>query len=217
MSLYEQQGSRSAALHQYHECVRLLRQDLDIEPETETTHLYLTICEGRQKAITKWQMDAEMAAETAAEVAAYTAHTATLANTVSPPLVEQSAEPVSLNEQFHHLLCQLEIGTGERTQQQALTTFKADAHQIWAAWEWAAREKQVELVGRACFRLALFHDYLGWDEVGERMFHTAVQAIHQKAQPKSDRLVVGQLMSHQAQFAITRRHFGTARHLIQEG
>ncbi|MCL4263680.1 MAG: tetratricopeptide repeat protein [Anaerolineae bacterium] len=201
MRLYEQQGSRSAALHQYHECVRLLRQELDIEPETETTQLYLTIREGRQNAITKWQTDAEMVARV---------------YTTSPPLPEQSPKPAPTDEQFHHLLYQLEIGTGEKTQQQALTAFKTDANQIWAAWEWATRQKQIELIGRACFPLALFHDYLGWDEAGQRMFQTAVQAIHQKAQPKSDRLVVGQLMSHQAQFAIARRHFYEARPLLNE-
>lgn len=205
MRLYEQQGSRSAALHQYHECARLLRQELDIEPETETTRLYLDIREGRQNTITTWQAEAEMAAKTAVS-------TTTLGNTSA----EQSAESALPAERFHRLLGQLEMGTGENAQQQALAAFRAEAEQIWAAWQWAAQQKQIALISRASFPLALFHDYLGWDEAGEQMFHTAVQAIHQQVQPQADRLIVGHLLAHQAQFAITRRRFNTARRLLQE-
>ncbi len=43
MSLYLATGDRTAALKQYEECVRVLRQELDIEPSPETTALYQEI------------------------------------------------------------------------------------------------------------------------------------------------------------------------------
>jgi predicted ATPase/DNA-binding SARP family transcriptional activator len=43
MALYAQAGQPAAALRQYEECVRLLAQELEVEPEEETTALYEAI------------------------------------------------------------------------------------------------------------------------------------------------------------------------------
>ncbi|MBN2390703.1 MAG: AAA family ATPase [Anaerolineae bacterium] len=40
MQLYAQTGQRAAALHQYHECVRVLEAELGLPPSKETTSLY---------------------------------------------------------------------------------------------------------------------------------------------------------------------------------
>lgn len=43
MQLYAWSGQQAAALRQYHECQRLLREELDVEPEEETRSLYEAI------------------------------------------------------------------------------------------------------------------------------------------------------------------------------
>lgn len=43
MLLYALSGQQAAALRQFDECARLLRSELDTEPEAETTHLYQAI------------------------------------------------------------------------------------------------------------------------------------------------------------------------------
>ncbi len=43
MQLYSWNNQRSAAIHQYQECVRILKEDLDVPPSTETTELYQRI------------------------------------------------------------------------------------------------------------------------------------------------------------------------------
>jgi TolB-like protein/DNA-binding SARP family transcriptional activator len=48
MRLYERANRRSAALKQYRVCAETLRRELDVEPEPETTRLYLEIL-GRRK------------------------------------------------------------------------------------------------------------------------------------------------------------------------
>lgn len=47
MQLYAWSGQRSAALRQYRDCVRLLKDELDAEPETETVELAAAIQENR--------------------------------------------------------------------------------------------------------------------------------------------------------------------------
>lgn len=46
MQLYALSGQRTAALHQYRECVRSLEKDLGVSPLEETSQLYQTIKEG---------------------------------------------------------------------------------------------------------------------------------------------------------------------------
>ena len=43
MELYARDGQQSLAMHQYEECVRFLRAELDVDPSTETTALFETI------------------------------------------------------------------------------------------------------------------------------------------------------------------------------
>jgi predicted ATPase/DNA-binding SARP family transcriptional activator len=43
MSLYAEAGQHAAAMRQYEECKRVLGEELGMEPEKETTHLYLLI------------------------------------------------------------------------------------------------------------------------------------------------------------------------------
>src|SRR5947209_14793774 len=47
MQLYSWAGQRSAALHQYRECVQALDQELGVSPLVETTQLYQAIKENR--------------------------------------------------------------------------------------------------------------------------------------------------------------------------
>ncbi|MEW5987799.1 MAG: BTAD domain-containing putative transcriptional regulator [Chloroflexota bacterium] len=47
MQLYAWAGQPSAALRQYQECARLLREELDLSPQSETTELYQAIKERR--------------------------------------------------------------------------------------------------------------------------------------------------------------------------
>ncbi len=49
MRLYAQSGRHAAALRQYQECVRVLKQELDVEPLAETTQLYEAIKANRLK------------------------------------------------------------------------------------------------------------------------------------------------------------------------
>lgn len=53
MLLYHLQGRRSDALHQYHQCTRLLGQELGVEPEAETTRLYLDICDNNPTTLAR--------------------------------------------------------------------------------------------------------------------------------------------------------------------
>ncbi len=75
MELYAQAGMRSSALHQYEECVQLLKVELKTAPEPETTSLYRTIREeGLQPSSTA------VAQSTAREEALRT-------KTATPPIV----------------------------------------------------------------------------------------------------------------------------------
>ena len=47
MQLYAWSGQRAAALRQYGECERVLKEELDVPPEEETTQVYQTIKENR--------------------------------------------------------------------------------------------------------------------------------------------------------------------------
>jgi predicted ATPase/DNA-binding SARP family transcriptional activator len=47
MGLYAQSGQRAAALRQYAECERILKEELGVSPEDETTQLYQAIKESR--------------------------------------------------------------------------------------------------------------------------------------------------------------------------
>lgn len=47
MSLYASSGDQAAALRQYRECVRVLEQELGVQPLPETTELYHALREGR--------------------------------------------------------------------------------------------------------------------------------------------------------------------------
>ena len=47
MHLYAWSGQRAAALRQYGECERMLKEELDVPPEEETTQVYQTIKENR--------------------------------------------------------------------------------------------------------------------------------------------------------------------------
>lgn len=47
MRAYAQAGQRSAALRQFHECVRILKDELDVEPLEETRRLYQEIHDNR--------------------------------------------------------------------------------------------------------------------------------------------------------------------------
>lgn len=49
MKLYALTGQRAAALRQYQECMRVLKQELDVEPLAETTQLYEAIKANRLK------------------------------------------------------------------------------------------------------------------------------------------------------------------------
>src|SRR5579872_7413538 len=46
MQIYDRSGQRSAAIHQYRECVRILDRELAVPPMEETTRLYEAITEG---------------------------------------------------------------------------------------------------------------------------------------------------------------------------
>lgn len=48
MELYSRSGQQSAALRQYRECCRLLKESLDVTPEAETTLLYEAIRKGKE-------------------------------------------------------------------------------------------------------------------------------------------------------------------------
>jgi predicted ATPase/DNA-binding SARP family transcriptional activator len=48
MALYAQSGQRSAALRQYGECERVLREELGVSPEVETVQLYEAVEENRE-------------------------------------------------------------------------------------------------------------------------------------------------------------------------
>ncbi len=50
IGLYLQQGRKAAAKRQYEACVKRLRHELDVEPEAETTALYLSISGDKQTA-----------------------------------------------------------------------------------------------------------------------------------------------------------------------
>jgi WD40 repeat protein/DNA-binding SARP family transcriptional activator len=49
MQLYVQAGDTAAALRQYQECVRVLKQDLDVSPSVETTILFERIRQGTEE------------------------------------------------------------------------------------------------------------------------------------------------------------------------
>ena len=51
MRLYASTGQRSAALHQYSECEKLLQQELGILPQPPTRQLYQDILEGRETVV----------------------------------------------------------------------------------------------------------------------------------------------------------------------
>lgn len=48
MQIYAQDGQRNAALRQYQECQRILKAELGVEPQIETTRLYESIRDGNQ-------------------------------------------------------------------------------------------------------------------------------------------------------------------------
>ena len=50
MELYARSGQREAALHQYHACVRMLREDMAVSPDEATVKLYHEIEEDRLSA-----------------------------------------------------------------------------------------------------------------------------------------------------------------------
>jgi predicted ATPase/DNA-binding SARP family transcriptional activator len=50
MQLYARSGQRAAALRQYAECERILREELGAPPEEETTQLFEAVKEGRERA-----------------------------------------------------------------------------------------------------------------------------------------------------------------------
>ncbi|HEY3066056.1 MAG TPA: AAA family ATPase [Methylomirabilota bacterium] len=51
MRLYARLGRRAAALRQYQVCVDVLRRELHIEPERETTEVYLTLLQGESEPV----------------------------------------------------------------------------------------------------------------------------------------------------------------------
>ncbi len=51
MQLYAQSGQRSAALRQYQECARILKEDLGVAPLEDTTRLYEAIKENRVQTV----------------------------------------------------------------------------------------------------------------------------------------------------------------------
>lgn len=53
MMLYHQNGERANFLHQYQICKHILHEELNIEPETETTDLYLRLCHEENEP-TRW-------------------------------------------------------------------------------------------------------------------------------------------------------------------
>lgn len=60
MRLYTLTGQRSAALHQFEECQRILREELDISPQLETQQLYERIRSGQLNAPTKMSAPASL-------------------------------------------------------------------------------------------------------------------------------------------------------------
>lgn len=59
MKLYALAGQRAAALRQYQECARVLKEELDVEPLAETTQLYETIKANRLKTSDRRQKPAD--------------------------------------------------------------------------------------------------------------------------------------------------------------
>jgi DNA-binding NtrC family response regulator len=51
MSVYSASGDRSAAIRQYHDCLKLLEQELAVPPIEETTRLYVSIKEGESERV----------------------------------------------------------------------------------------------------------------------------------------------------------------------
>lgn len=57
MQLYEWSGQHGAALRQYRECVRVLGQQLGVQPLDETTQLYQVILEHRLPPALRWESE----------------------------------------------------------------------------------------------------------------------------------------------------------------
>jgi DNA-binding SARP family transcriptional activator/Flp pilus assembly protein TadD len=51
MNVYSASGDRSAAIRQYHDCLKLLEQELAVPPIEETTRLYVSIKEGESERV----------------------------------------------------------------------------------------------------------------------------------------------------------------------
>jgi predicted ATPase len=92
MMLYAWSGERTAALHQYRECLRILERELGVQPLDETTALYRAILEDRLQA-------PEGLSSTPASLIAVPSFSS--ASAISPtggyPLVGRSGELAALN------------------------------------------------------------------------------------------------------------------------
>ena len=91
MRLHYLAGNRSAAIHQYENCVAVLRDELDVPPAKSTVTLYKAICTEHLNEATPMLTPLTIAAPTA--------------TTVKPTI---AADPVQQIEQIQALLCHLQ-------------------------------------------------------------------------------------------------------------
>ncbi len=103
-------------------------------------------------------------------------------------------------------------GEGQR---QTLAELKAEIDNLRAAWEWAIRQQQFQIVDRALVGLALFYEMQGLHQEGEAAMGQAVEALSQAGPPTPGRTLLGRALARQGAFACRLSDYDKAKRLLR--
>jgi predicted ATPase/DNA-binding SARP family transcriptional activator len=183
MQLYASSGQRSAALHQYRECVQVLERELGVAPLESTTKLYQAIKEHQatpiavtthvQSAVPETKVAVEaMPLATSMHLAPATSNPQSLAPSANYPLVGRSIELSTLVRTYdaistsgHLIILGGEAGIGKtRLADEFLTQVKSQGANLIAA---KCYEGETDLAFGPI--VAALHVTLTWEDARRRL------------------------------------------------
>jgi len=183
MQLYASSGQRSAALHQYRECVQVLERELGVAPLESTTKLYQAIKEHQatpivvtthiQSAVPETKVAIEaMPLATSIHLAPATSNSQSLAPSTNYPLVGRSTELSTLVRTYdamstsgHLIILEGEAGIGKtRLAEEFLTQVKSKGANLIAA---KCYEGETDLAFGPI--VAAMYVTLTWEDAGRRL------------------------------------------------
>jgi predicted ATPase/DNA-binding SARP family transcriptional activator len=183
MQLYASSGQRSAALHQYRECVQALERELGVAPLESTTKLYQAIKEHQatplavtthvQSAVPETKVATEaMPLATNIHLAPAISNSQSLALSTNYPLVGRSTELSTLVRTYdaistsgHLIILEGEAGIGKtRLAEEFLTQVKSKGANLIAT---KCYEGETDLAFGPI--VAAMHVTLTWEDAGRRL------------------------------------------------